>query len=177
MIGLTMPINTDVQLLEPGDAIHLYEVDATHLDDLAGAKVTIRETFHHYLDAANFPEGNPQVSDQQWVISWFIEQKTDEDELQLEFQLSSPADLQGINVPTQQISSLCRWICMNQYRGEACGYIGTAPFTKQDEPTDDPEIGGRMGWKNAESCGFGLGRFCADPCVWASVCSTNCQDR
>ncbi|MGF6096942.1 phage minor tail protein L [Pseudomonas sp. 18175] len=199
-----MAINTDVQLLEPGDAVRLYEVDATHLggdlmrfhghmqdgtiiwqgqayepisieakgldlngdgrpalptltvgneiagirgalsalclhlDDLAGAKVTIRETFRHYLDAANFPEGNPQASDQQRVMSWFIEQKTDEDEMQLEFQLSSPADLQGIKVPTQQITSLCRWACMNQYRGEACAYIGTALFTKHDEPTDDP---------------------------------------
>ncbi|MGY2365617.1 phage minor tail protein L [Pseudomonas azotoformans] len=199
-----MAINTDVQLLEPGDAVRLYEVDATHLggdlmrfhghmqdgtiiwqgqayepisieakgldlngdgrpalptltvgneiagvrgalsalclhlDDLAGAKVTIRETFRHYLDAANFPDGNPQASDQQRVMSWFIEQKTDEDEMQLEFQLSSPADLQGIKVPTQQITSLCRWARMNQYRGEACAYIGTALFTKHDEPTDDP---------------------------------------
>ena len=26
-----MPLNTDVQLLEPGDAVRLYEIDATHL--------------------------------------------------------------------------------------------------------------------------------------------------
>ena len=27
----TMSMSTDVQLLEPGDAVRLYEVDATHL--------------------------------------------------------------------------------------------------------------------------------------------------
>ena len=208
-----MAFNTDVQLLEPGDAVRLYEVDATHLggevmrfhghlqegtiiwqgqvyeaisieakgfdlngdgrpalptltvgnsiagvrgalsalclhlDDLAGARVTVRETFRHYLDAANFPEGNAQASDQQRVMSWYIEQKTEEDEQQLEFQLSSPADLQGIKVPTQQITSLCRWACMNRYRGEACGYLGGAMFGKDDQPTDDPSqdrCGGRL---------------------------------
>ena len=46
--------------------------------------------------------------------------------------------MEGQMLPAQQITKLCRWACMNQYRGEACAYIGTALFTKHDEPTDDP---------------------------------------
>ena len=53
----------------------------------------VREAFRHYLDAANYPEGNAQASDQQRVMSWYIEQKTEEDEQQPKLQLSSPVGL------------------------------------------------------------------------------------
>lgn len=215
-----MTFNTDIQKLEPGNQIRLFEVDATrlggnlwrfhghaqegdiiwqghlyepiqieakgfdirgdgrpssptlqlanelggvrgaisalclHLRDLAGAKVKVIETFRHFLDAANFPDGNPAAANQARINLWYIEQKTDEDREQVTFQLSSPLDLEGQMLPTQQITKLCRWACRGQYRQEACGYTGTAKFTKKDEPTDNPALdrcGGR--WKSCKARG------------------------
>lgn len=122
-----------------------------HLKDLAGSKVKVIETFRHFLDAANFPDGNPQASNQCRENLWYIEQKTDEDREQVTFQLSSPLDLGGQMLPSQQITKLCRWACRGQYRQEACAYTGTAMFTKKDEPTDNPALdrcGGR--WKSCK---------------------------
>ena len=215
-----MTFETDIQKLEPGNQIRLFEVDATrlggslmrfhghaqegdiiwqgnlytpqqltakgfdlrgdgrpatptlqmaneidgvrgavtalclHLKDLAGSKVKVIETFRHFLDAANFPGGNPQASNQCRENLWYIEQKTDEDREQVTFQLSSPLDLGGQMLPSQQITKLCRWACRGQYRQEACAYSGTAMFTKKDEPTDNPALdrcGGR--WKSCKARG------------------------
>lgn len=110
------------------------------LRDLAGAKVIYRETFVHYLDAANFEGGNPEAAHQERISIWYIEQKVDEDEQRVQFELSAPTDLQGIRLPLQQITSRCRWAHMGQYRGEACNYLGTALFTKRNEPTDNPAL-------------------------------------
>lgn len=110
------------------------------LRDLAGAKVTYRETFAHYLDAENFEGGNPDAAHQERISTWYVEQKVDEDEQRVQFELSAPTDLQGIRLPLQQITSRCRWAHMGQYRGEACNYMGTALFTKRNEPTDNPAL-------------------------------------
>ncbi|WP_369991326.1 phage minor tail protein L [Pseudomonas xanthosomatis] len=201
-----MAFETDIQKLEPGNQVRLYEIDATRLGgnimrfhghaeegdiiwqgqlyspmqmeakgfdirgdgrpatpslqlaneiagvrgavtalclalkDMAGAKVKVIETFKHFLDAANFPGGNPEASNQCRENLWYIEQKTDEDREQVTFDLSSPLDLGGIQLPSQQITKLCRWACRGQYRGEACAYTGAAMFTKQNEPTDNPAL-------------------------------------
>ncbi|MFT0866053.1 phage minor tail protein L [Pseudomonas sp. CAM1A] len=201
-----MTFETDIQKLEPGNQIRLYEVDATRLGgnlmrfhghaqegdiiwqgqlyeaiqieakgfdirgdgrpatptlqlaneiagvrgavtalclalkDLVGARVTVIETFRHFLDAANFPDGNPNAANQARENLWFIEQKTEEDREQVTFQLSSPLDLGGVQLPSQQITKLCRWATRNWYRGEACAYAGAAMFTKQNEPTDNPAL-------------------------------------
>ncbi|MEN1633897.1 phage minor tail protein L [Pseudomonas aeruginosa] len=207
-----MAFNADVQKLEPGNLIRLFEVDATRLGgnlwrfhghaqegeivwqgnvyepiqitakgfdirgdgrpasptlqlanelagirgaisaiclqlrDLCGARVRVIETWRHYLDAANLPDGNPDAADEARVGIWFIEQKTEETRDQVTFALSSPIDMEGQMLPAQQITKLCRWACRGQYRGEACGYTGAALFTKKDEPTDNPALdrcGGR----------------------------------
>lgn len=108
--------------------------------DLAGAKLRVIETFRHFLDAANFADGNPSASDQCRINTWYIEQKTEEDRAQVTFELSSPIDLGGQQLPAQQITKLCRWACRGQYRGEACAYTGSTMFTKKDEPTDNPGL-------------------------------------
>ncbi|HKS12745.1 MAG TPA: phage minor tail protein L, partial [Pseudomonas sp.] len=97
---------------------------------------------------------NPQASNQCRENLWYIEQKTDEDGEQVTFQLSSPLDLGGQMLPSQQITKLCRWACRGQYRQEACAYTGTAMFTKKDQPTDNPALdrcGGR--WKSCKARG------------------------
>ncbi|WP_447651552.1 phage minor tail protein L [Pseudomonas abietaniphila] len=114
--------------------------------DLAGARVRVIETFRHFLDAANFPDGNPNAADQSRTSIWYIEQKTEENLAALTFELSSPIDLEGQQLPGQQITKLCRWACRGQYRGEACAYTGGAMFTKKNEPTDNPALDRCGGW-------------------------------
>ncbi|WP_367239245.1 phage minor tail protein L [Pseudomonas fulva] len=201
-----MTFETDIQKLEPGNQIRLYEVDATRLGgnlmrfhghaqegdiiwqgnlyspqqieakgfdvrgdgrpatptlqmaneiggvrgalsalclalkDMAGSRVTVIETFRHFLDDANFPEGNPTAANQARINLWFIEQKTSEDPSMVTFELSSPLDFAGQQLPSQQITKLCRWACRGGYRGEACAYTGAGMFTKMDEPTDNPAL-------------------------------------
>ncbi|MDD1150411.1 phage minor tail protein L [Pseudomonas sp. TNT2022 ID357] len=114
--------------------------------DLAGARVRVIETFRHFLDAANFPEGNPGASDQSKDSLWYIEQKTEESFDSVTFSLSSPLDLEGQKLPSQQITKLCRWACRGGYRQEACAYTGTAMFDKKNQPTDNPALDRCGGW-------------------------------
>ncbi|MHC8342516.1 phage minor tail protein L [Pseudomonas sp. RT6P73] len=114
--------------------------------DLAGAKVRVIETFRHFLDAANFPDGNPTASNQSKINLWYIEQKTAESFESLTFDLSGPTDMEGQMLPAQQITKLCRWACRGGYRGEACAYMGAAMFTKKNEPTDNPALDRCGGW-------------------------------
>lgn len=114
--------------------------------DLAGAKFTVIETFRHYLDAANFADGNPTASNQSRKNIWYIEQKTEETFDSLTFSMSSPTDMEGQMLPSQQITKLCRWACRGGYRGEACAYTGAAMFTKKNEPTDNPALDQCGGW-------------------------------
>ncbi|MBD9599397.1 phage minor tail protein L [Pseudomonas sp. PDM10] len=114
--------------------------------DLAGAKVRVIETFRHFLDAANFPDGNPTASNQSKINLWYIEQKTSETFESLTFDLSGPTDMEGQMLPSQQITKLCRWACRGGYRGEACAYTGTVMFTKKNEPTDNPALDRCGGW-------------------------------
>jgi lambda family phage minor tail protein L len=114
--------------------------------DLAGAKVRVIETFRHFLDAANFPDGNLTASNQSKLNLWYIEQKTSETFESLTFELSAPTDMEGQMLPSQQITKLCRWACRGGYRGEACAYMGTAMFTKKNEPTDNPALDRCGGW-------------------------------
>ncbi|WP_099140126.1 phage minor tail protein L, partial [Xenorhabdus hominickii] len=61
--------------------------------NMAQARVTIRMTFAHYLDARNFPEGNPEADPTQEKIDvFYIDSKTHEDNESIQFSLSSPAD-------------------------------------------------------------------------------------
>ena len=114
--------------------------------DLSGAKFKVIETFRHFLDAANFPDGNPTASNQSKVNLWYIEQKTSETFEALTFSLSAPTDMEGQMLPAQQITKLCRWACRGGYRGEACAYMGAAMFTKKNVPTDNPALDRCGGW-------------------------------
>ncbi|MBF4365963.1 phage minor tail protein L, partial [Vibrio anguillarum] len=67
--------------------------------DMSQAKVTVRRTLAKYLDAVNFPEGNDQADqDQEHVEIWYIRRKLSEDKISVTFELSSPADVGGIQV-------------------------------------------------------------------------------
>ncbi|WP_186137969.1 phage minor tail protein L [Burkholderia gladioli] len=108
------------------------------LADLAGAKVRRRRTLAKYLDAVNFPGGNPTAdpSEEMATELWYIEQKSSETNVQVEFTLSSALDFGGQQLPGRQIVQ----ICQIDYRGPYCGYTGTAYFDVNDQPVTDPAL-------------------------------------
>ena len=103
-------------------------------NQLLGAKVIRKRTLLKYLDAVNFTSGvNPTADPEQFLPDdvYFIAQKTSENLLYCEFELSSALDLTGVQLPRRQvIANICPW----KYRGEACGYTGTAYFDQSDNP-------------------------------------------
>ncbi|CAH5653955.1 phage minor tail protein L [Klebsiella oxytoca] len=111
-----------------------------YYDDLAQARVTIRETQKQYLDSRNFSEENSTADPtQEKRHLYFIDTKSLETDELVEFTLSSPMDLQGVLIPTRQYHSLCTWCIRNKYRsGDGCDYAGTKYFDKNNKPVDDP---------------------------------------
>lgn len=120
------------------------------LDDLVGAVLTVRETLGQYLDAANFPEGNPGADPAQELPLevWIVEQKTSETPEIVEFELSNSLSFDGRQLPGRQIvAGICPWLWIGGYRGPYCQYTGNRYFDAQDNPTSDPaqdRCGGRL---------------------------------
>lgn len=111
-------------------------------DDMLQAKVTIHDTLAKYLDAQNFPAGNPSADPTQEKLKvFYIDSKSSETNEVVEFTLSSPMDLQGLMIPTRQLHSLCTWCIRNKYRtGDGCDYAGTRYFDKNNNPVSDPSL-------------------------------------
>lgn len=117
------------------------------LNDLKGATLIRRRTFAKYLDAVNFPDGNPSASptehlpDEKWIIS----QKSAETPEAVEFTLASPLQFDGIQLPSRQvIANICGWLTKagpeGGYRGAWCGYTGSAMFDRNGAPVSDPSL-------------------------------------
>ena len=105
-----------------------------YYDDLVGAKITRRRTFAQYLDAVNFPDGNPTADPTQGFPDdvWFIERKSGESSDAVEFELASALDFAGVQLPRRQIiASRCLWLSIGGYRGPYCNYVGV-PVAKAD---------------------------------------------
>ncbi|NUW55387.1 phage minor tail protein L [Cronobacter turicensis] len=111
-------------------------------DDLFKAKVIIRETLVQYLDARNFPDGNPTADPTQEIRRvYYINGKSSETNEAVEFVLSSPMDLEGVQLPRRQLHSLCTWCINGKYRsGDGCSYAGTRYFDRLNNPVDDPAL-------------------------------------
>ena len=108
-------------------------------EDLLKFKLTVRETLAQYLDAENFPEGNPTADPTQEALEiWFIDQKTGEDGEQVQWELSSPGEIDNHGLPGRQLTTFCHWAMTGGYRGPNCGYTGRQMFDDEDVPTDDP---------------------------------------
>lgn len=101
-------------------------------EDLIGAKLIRKRTFAKFLDAVNFPGGvNPTADQNQHAPDdmWFVEQKLTENRVIIEWELSSPFDVQGVMLPGRQvIQNTCPW----EYRKEGCGYTGSLYFDRND---------------------------------------------
>lgn len=129
-----------------------------YANDLVGAKLRRRRTLGRFLDARNFPEGNPEAdpAEELPVEEWFVEQKTAETSETVEFELSSALDFNGVQLPRRQIvANVCVWLMIGGYRGPNCGYTGAAMFDRDDNPVADPSLdkcGGRL---SSCKCRFG----------------------
>lgn len=108
-------------------------------EDLVGAKLIRRRTFSKYLDAVNFPDGNPTADPTQEFPPevWYIERKSAESREAVEFELSSALNFAGVKLPRRQIiANQCPWT----YRGPGCNYVGPPVATVLDVPTSDPAL-------------------------------------
>lgn len=118
--------------------------------DLVGAKLTRSVIFGKYLDAANFPDGNP-TADPDQVVSidvCYLERKSMETSEVVTWELSSPADFGERQLPGRDIvTNVCPWLKRGGYRGPYCAYTGPAVAKADDTPTSDPALdacGGRL---------------------------------
>ena len=117
--------------------------------DFVGAIITVRETFSKYLDAANWPGGNPGADPTQELPLevWTVQQRSLETAEMVEFEMSSALSFDGRQLPARQVmATMCPWKWIGGYRGEFCQYMGGAYFDAQDQPVAYAELdkcGGR----------------------------------
>lgn len=103
------------------------------------AKVTRRRTIGKYLDAANFPDGNPTADPNQHMPDeiFFVARKANENPIFIEMELAAAFDVDGIMLPRRQvIAGTCQWV----YRGAECGYAGGPVQDIYGNPTSDPNL-------------------------------------
>ncbi len=108
--------------------------DARNYGYYLGAKLIRKRTFARYLDAVNFPGGNP-TADPNVALDdevYIVNQKTGEGPVGIEWELTSVLDLVGVQLPRRQIiANVCPW----KYRGQECGYTGGPVADAYDTPT------------------------------------------
>lgn len=98
---------------------------------LEGAYVKRRVTQKRFLDGeSNAGDSIKELPYQTYVI----EQLQEETYQSVKFKLTTPFDVEGISLPSRIVSRNCVWL----YRGAECGYAGTAKYTINNEPTNDP---------------------------------------
>lgn len=105
--------------------------------DIVGARVVRRRTLARYLDAANFPAGNPHADPTAEMAPdvFYIDRKTSENRVVVEFELASSLDVGVVKLPKRQIiQNSCSW----RYRGAECGYAGPPVATTFDSPATSP---------------------------------------
>lgn len=111
----------------------LFSGEIIAFKDLVGGTITRKRTFARFLDAVNFPAGNPEADPNRHFADdiWFVEQKIIENRFQVEWELSSAFDVGGVFLPYRQVlQNYCPW----RYRGAECGYTGSAFFDEKDDP-------------------------------------------
>jgi lambda family phage minor tail protein L len=110
--------------------------------DFKNAQIFRKRTFVRYLDDINFDGGNPfggadstaEISSEKYVIG----QKMQENKVFVEFELTSPLDLENFEVNSRRImGKYCYW----SYRGEGCNYQGVPINRENGQLFTDPTGG------------------------------------
>lgn len=108
-------------------------------NDLIGAKVSRIRTFRKYLDAANFPGGNPTANPNIELPRevWRIDRRATELRETVTFELAAPWDIIGLQLPRRMVvQNTCLW----GYRSAECGYTGGPVATIGDVTTSNPAL-------------------------------------
>lgn len=112
---------------------------AMQFNDLIGAKVTRKRTLKKYLDASNFPLGNPTADPTAYFEDeiYYVDRKSAETREIVEFELATSFDLEGVKLPRRQIiQNVCSWA----YRGSECSYAATNYYDKDDNIVASPAL-------------------------------------
>lgn len=108
--------------------------------DFKNAKIIRKRTFLKYLDDVNFDGGNPfgsqdstaEISNETFLIS----QKTLENKIYVEFELTTPLDLENFEITNRRIlSKYCYWM----YRGNGCNYVNKPIEMENGDPFLDAD--------------------------------------
>lgn len=105
--------------------------------DGLGAKVTRKRTLGKYLDAVNFPTGNPYANPATSFPDdiFFVARKTMENPIFVELELAVKFDVSGVMLPRRQVlAGICQW----RYRSAECSYAGPPVQDVNGNPTTDP---------------------------------------
>ena len=108
------------------------------IQDALGAKVIRKRTLGKYLDAVNFPGGNPDADPDTYFPDeiYFIARKATENPVFIEMELAVPFDVEGVMLPRRQvIAGTCQWV----YRSAGCSYAGPPVQDIDGNPTTDPD--------------------------------------
>ena len=153
-------VNGNGQLARPKIRIANVDYLITSLlqnnQDLIYGKIVRKRTFLKYLDDVNFDGGNPfaeadssaEISEEEYIIS----QKTSENKLYVEFELTSPLDLDNYEINNRVIlGKYCSWL----YRGEGCQYNG-GPKEQEDASSFTVSVGANRGlWSSNQTYSIG----------------------
>jgi lambda family phage minor tail protein L len=104
------------------------------IQDGIGAKFTRKRTLGKYLDAVNFPAGNPYADPLTSFPDeiFYVTRKASENPIFIDIEMAVPFDVDGIQLPRRQvIAGTCQWI----YRSPECGYAGPAVEDINGNPT------------------------------------------
>lgn len=128
--------------------------------DLIGCKFTRIRTIAKYLDAVNFPGGNPEADPTAEFPRdiYFVDRRSNETNEMVEFELAASLDLAGVALPRRQIiQNYCPW----KYRGAECGYTGTNYFDTNDAPVGSLALD--VCGKRLSSCRARFGQYAELP--------------
>lgn len=89
---------------------------------------------------------------------WFIDRKSAENKVFVEFELSAAFDVAGVLLPRRQcIQNVCTWA----YRSAECGYTGGPVADRNDEPVTD--LADDVCGKRLSSCRLRFGQYAPLP--------------
>jgi lambda family phage minor tail protein L len=143
---LPTPLLTFTNVLEAFTSLnYLY-------DDLSGVEVTRTITFEKFLDKLRNGDPNPDADpDAHLPVEIFrIDQKTNENELEVSYQLNASIDQEGQKIPKRQFTrNYCPYLYRQynpnlpegqdfDYSNVTCPYDGSNYFDKYGNSVDDP---------------------------------------
>jgi lambda family phage minor tail protein L len=106
------------------------------MGDGLNAKVTRKRTLGKYLDAANFPGGNPYADPTTAFPDdvFYVSRKVSENPIYVELELAVKFDVEGVQLPRRQvIAGTCQWV----YRSAECSYAGPPVYSDPIYPGQD----------------------------------------